>query len=113
MGMAVPDRIPCINPNCRRTASREKYPGATNIICGKCWRAIPDQMRKRWKQLKSRWKKISRAMRKRSTDQATWNRIVDQVDGAWDRLNTDIVHYFTASEKPIGIEDFLKENGLV
>ncbi len=32
---------------------------------------------------------------------------------AWRTLVTSIVDYFTASEKPIGIEDFLKDNGIV
>lgn len=106
------DRIPCLNPNCRRTEAQDKFPGSTGIICGKCWKALPDRMRRRWKQLKARWKKIERAMRKRSTPGPVWNRIVDRLDAAWTRLEADIRHYFTASEKPIGIEDFLKENGL-
>jgi len=51
-------------------------------------------------------------MRKRSTPAPIWNRIVNRLDAAWDRLEAEIVHYFTASEQPVGIEDFLKENGL-
>lgn len=105
-------RIPCLNPNCRRTAAQDKYPGSTNIICGKCWRAMPDRMRRRWKQLKARWKKIERVMRKRSTPGPVWNRIVDRFNAAWVRLESDIVRYFTSPEQPIGIEDFLKENGI-
>jgi len=107
------DRIACINPNCRRTAARDKHPGSTWIICGKCWKALPDRTRKRWKQLNARWRKVERTMRKRNTVPETWNRIVDRLEGAWDRLNHDITHYFTASEQPVGLEDFMKENGLV
>lgn len=32
---------------CRRTASQEKYPGCTKIICGKCWQLAPKYFRKR------------------------------------------------------------------
>jgi hypothetical protein len=105
-------RIRCINPTCRRTAAQDKHPGSSQIICGKCWRAIPDRMRMRWRQLHRRWKRIERTMRKRSTDSTTWNRIVERLESAWDRLEADVVRYFTASETPVGIEDFLKENGI-
>ncbi|MFB0693005.1 hypothetical protein ACA106_20985 [Agrobacterium pusense] len=107
------DRIACINPNCRRTADRDKHPGSRWIICGKCWKALPDRMRKRWKQLNARWRKVERTMRKRNTGPVVWNRVVERLEGAWDRLNHDITHYFTASEQPVGLEDFMKENGLV
>jgi hypothetical protein len=109
----VPDRIPCLNPNCRRTAAQDKYPGSFHIICGKCWRALPPRYRARWKQLKARWKKIERSMRKRATPGPVWNRIVGRIETSWIRLEADIVRYFTNTETPVGIEDFLKENGIV
>ena len=34
-------RIPCIIPFCRRTASAEKFPGCTEIICARCGRLVP------------------------------------------------------------------------
>lgn len=105
-------RIPCINPLCRRTAAQDKFPGSTQIICGKCWRAVPDRIRRRWKQLKTRWKRLERAMRKNHVHGETWSRVVDRLESAWDRLDADVVHYFTTSETPAGIEDFLKENGI-
>lgn len=107
-----PDRIPCINPTCRRTAAQDKFPGSTQIICGKCWRATPDRMRRRWKQLKARWRRLERGMRKRHVDAVVWNRVVDRLNAAWDRLDADLIRDFTASETPAGIEDFLRENGI-
>lgn len=51
-------------------------------------------------------------MRKRRVDLVVWNRVVDRLNAAWDRLDADLIRYFTASEAPAGIEDFLKENGI-
>ena len=34
------DRIPCCVPFCKRTASKERFPHADEIICGKHWRAV-------------------------------------------------------------------------
>lgn len=107
------ERIPCINPTCRRTAAPDKHPGSDWIICGKCWKALPERTRHRWKQLNARWRKIHRAMQKRQAGPVTWNRIVDRIDRAWNRLNADITQYFTSpNEPPVGLEDFLKENGI-
>jgi hypothetical protein len=108
----MPDRISCLNPHCRRTAAQEKYPGSSHIICGKCWRALPARVRARWKQLKARWKKVERGMRKRSTPAPVWNRVVDRFNKAWDRLEAQLAHYFTVSEQPVGLEAFLRENGI-
>ncbi|MDQ0135724.1 hypothetical protein J2T08_003645 [Neorhizobium galegae] len=110
-------RIPCLNPNCRRTAAQEKYPNSSNIICGKCWKAMPAEFRRRWKTLKSRDRRLGRIHNKtayrRQEREEQWGRIATRFDRAWEALDLSIIHYFTASEAPIGIEDFLKENGIV
>jgi hypothetical protein len=46
----VKDRIPCVVPFCRRTAAREHFPDATEIICYKCGRLAP-RARKLWRAL--------------------------------------------------------------
>ena len=115
--MAVPDRIPCINPNCRCTAAQDRFPGSDSIICGKCWRAMPARYRARWKQLKARDRKLTQLKRKTKfadpTRDTQWWSISNRFGSAWRILIKSIVDYFTASEKPIGIEDFLKDNGIV
>ncbi|MCV9960792.1 hypothetical protein OIU34_02670 [Pararhizobium sp. BT-229] len=109
-------RIPCINPTCRRTAAQDKYPGSSSIICGKCWRSLPARMRARHKQLNRRSRTLFRLSRKTKYGDALrtpqWQRIEDRYDAAWARLNATMIKYFTASETPVGIEDFLKEIGI-
>ena len=51
------DRIPCCVPFCRRTASRAKFPGCTEIICGKHWRMAPQVWRRRRSKLERMYKK--------------------------------------------------------
>lgn len=110
------DRIPCVNPNCRRTGAQDKYPGSDSIICGKCWRAMPARYRARWKQLNARDRKLSRLKRKTQfadpRRDTQWWAIGNRFNSAWRRLIETIIHYFTASEQPTGLEDFLKENGI-
>jgi hypothetical protein len=38
-------RIPCSVPFCRRTASRDRHPNCTEIICGKHWRLASKKAR--------------------------------------------------------------------
>ncbi|MEH7904063.1 hypothetical protein V7794_22975 [Rhizobium laguerreae] len=110
-------RIPCLNPNCRRTAAAERYPGSSHIICGKCWKQLPARTRARHKQLNARSRLLFRLSRKSRYGDALrrtqWQRIERHFDNAWIRLNQIIIRYFTATEQPpVGLEDFLKENGL-
>lgn len=41
-----PGRIPCSVPFCGRTASRERFPDASEIICGKHWRMADKKVRR-------------------------------------------------------------------
>ncbi|KQV27883.1 hypothetical protein ASC97_05840 [Rhizobium sp. Root1203] len=78
---------------------------------------MPLEFRRRWKTLNARDRKLGRLHKKTSFNrperQPQWNRLAAIYDRAWEALHLSIIHYFTASERPIGIEDFLKENGLV
>lgn len=39
-------RIACSVPFCRRTAAKDRHPGCTEIICGRCWReGVPKPLR--------------------------------------------------------------------
>ncbi len=110
------DRICCINPNCRRTAAQDKFPRSSRIICGKCWKALPERMRRRHKQLNARDRLLERLMKKQGFSHEArgrqWYRLSIQFDAAWGRLNASMIHFFTAGETPHGLDDFLKENGL-
>lgn len=46
--VAIPGRIPCVVPFCRRTA-KDKGEGFTEVICAKHWRPIDARLRRRYK----------------------------------------------------------------
>ncbi len=110
------DRIPCINPRCRRTAAREKHPNANEIVCGKCWRLLPKALTRRYRELLNRNRRIIRiSKRKRSGIYNTPYQLEimdDQLSRLMDSNWRAIRAFFIAPEKPAGIEAFLEEAGL-
>lgn len=110
------DRIPCLNPRCRRTASRERYEQATTIVCRKCWRTVPVRLRVRDRQLRERQRRLLRLLEKRARRGTINDARIDRLQHAfktsfWSNW-TAIRKYFQAPEQPIGLESFLKEVGL-
>lgn len=95
--MAEASRIPCLNPRCRRTADREKM-GAdcTGIICGKCWRALPQFMRDRHKQLEKRERSLRSKIDRRMMRGTIAPGIVDIIG-----------RRITVPERPLGLGGFL------
>lgn len=98
--MTKPGRIPCCIPFCRRTAAAEKYPGCTEIICGKHWRLAP----KRNRQIYSRaYKRYERARARglpvkdgflsfpSKADFLAHHHAVEAVDRLWRRIKAIIV----------------------
>lgn len=116
MGTVKPGRIPCCNPRCNRTAAIEKHPNCNEIICYKCWKLLPKELTKRYRDLHRRWKKTDRLIARRYetlpveavTAANLRNRIIDQLDENWRAIRD----YFQTGEKPEGIEQFMKEIGL-
>ena len=99
--MTKPGRIPCINPRCNRTADATKYPNTTAIICQKCWKLLPSEMRQKEKRTKSIIRKLERRGRNASAIRMrNWQ--------VWD----DIWDYFNKPKEPEGLDNFLKEIGL-
>jgi hypothetical protein len=109
------NRIPCINPRCRRTADGAKFEG-DEIICGKCFRALPSEFRNKHRSLRRHEKKMLRLIAKRivarSIEPAQVDELRDRMqarfDANWDRIK----RYFVTPERPVGIEGFLAEVGL-
>ncbi len=99
--MTKPDRIPCINPRCKRTASLEKYGEGVEIICAKCFRLIPQDIRKRHRGLKRALAKGER----RGITQPYTERAAHRV---WEQMRW----YFNQPDKPEGLENFLREMGM-
>ena len=109
------DRIPCINPCCRRTAPADKHIDSSEICCSKCWQLIPKHLTRQYRSIRQRAKRMVRAAEKRiakGEPSTTFDAVFDRVD---DRLTTNwaaIKSYFNAPPAPAGIENFLKENGI-
>ena len=109
----MPDRIPCINPRCRRTSADDGRSG--EIICGKCFRCLPMSVRTEHRRI---WREIRKWERRivRSADDLRSSRMRRVLDRLIDRLNrhwnSDIKPEFLAPEKPEGLDGFLEEAGL-
>ncbi|MBB3705782.1 hypothetical protein [Aminobacter aminovorans] len=107
------DRIPCINPRCRRTAADDGESG--EIICGKCFRTLPaatrQEHRRLWRELRKWERRITRSGDdlKANRMRRVRDRLSDQLNMHWD---TCIKTQFLAPEKPAGLDAFLEEVGL-
>lgn len=108
------DRIPCINPRCRRTAAQDKFPDSDEIICGKCFATLPQSLRRRHK---TYWRRVGQT--KRLIAKATTPGRLDQIariDEINQRLGYNVWRamraFFEPIEKPAGLDTFLEEMGL-
>ncbi|CCF19108.1 conserved protein of unknown function [Pseudorhizobium banfieldiae] len=105
-------RTPCINPKCRRTADAAKFPD--EMICGKCFKALPQQLREDFKFAWRQYRKWDRR-RMKTTDELKLQK-VHSVMGMWgrriDATWVEIKKHLTADEKPEGLDAFLEEMGL-
>ncbi|WP_331373823.1 hypothetical protein [Sinorhizobium chiapasense] len=110
------DRISCINPSCRRTAPREKFPDSRYIICRGCWNKLPSRIKDRWNAIKTRRRIFDRLVRKPKftvdVRLEQWRRIDRRMTIAESALDASILHFFTAGESPAGLESFMKEIGI-
>lgn len=108
------DRIPCLNPRCRRTFARR--PGDTDTsetVCAKCWKLLPKPLTQRYRQIDRRWKAIARRVQKREArGQAFPPDLFDLLHRHHRRNWTAIRSYFTNPPAPEGLENFLKKVGL-
>lgn len=108
------DRIPCINPACRRTAPAD---GEHNsICCRKCWRLLPHALTARYRQLNNRNRRLMRHVDRRiaqgTISKQTVERVGDVVFAQMDKNWSAIRAYFVRPEKPVGLDGFLQEIGL-
>jgi hypothetical protein len=107
------DRIPCINPRCRRTAPADEHGG--EIICGKCFRTLPQAVRQEHRHYWHQIRKWDRAITRTSDElrivrmRAISDRLAWQLGLHWDR---EIKPFFLTPEKPAGLDAFLEEVGL-
>jgi hypothetical protein len=113
-GVDVPsDRTPCINPRCRRTFKADD--GGSEVICGKCFRTLPAEVRNEhrryWREIRKWDRRITRtadelkiARMREIRDRLAW-----RLSLHWDR---EIKARMLAPDKPEGLDAFLEEVGL-
>lgn len=70
-----PARLRCIVPFCRRTAARERFPGAAEFICGIHWRATPKRYRRLLRRIKRRWDRGEKTATLLSLGDLVWTRL--------------------------------------
>lgn len=106
------DRTPCINPRCRRTFKRDQE--GEEVICGKCFRALPAELRTEHRRCWREYRKWNRRIL-RTGDPLKAQRMHDirnrwaaMIDRNWDLIRSAVI----TPEKPDGLETFLEEIGL-
>jgi hypothetical protein len=107
------ERIPCINPRCRRTFKREGEPVET--ICGKCFRTLPESVRAEFRRCWREYRKWDRRIT-RTGDPLKADRMRDIRDRFGAMINSQwvgtIKPYFLAPERPEGLDALLEELNL-
>jgi hypothetical protein len=98
--------------SCRRTFDAEKNQGYTWIICGRCWRLLPADLRHEHKRYNAMHRKMERA-RLRSPDRAvSINNALFRIERL-QAINGDAIReFFRAPAKPAGLDNVLEELGL-
>jgi hypothetical protein len=108
-------RIPCVNPTCKRTAPREDD-DETEIICGKCFRALPASLRERYRALGRRERRLLRLSQRRYDAGSVSTERVTVIAGLIERAHLSnwqaISRHFQHPDKPAGLDGFLREVGL-
>lgn len=115
--MTASGRILCLNPRCRRTAPRNDPADVdAKIVCGKCWRLLPPELRAEWKRFVTHEQRMRRRVERRIAQDSIRRETVEHIDrllyARHDRIWQRIESYFTAPPAPIGLDGFLKEVGL-
>lgn len=111
--MIAGDRTPCINPRCRRTFKREHE--GEEVICGKCFRMLPEAVRKEHRGYWNEIRKWDRRMA-RTSDQLKIVRMREIREHVANKVHTHWATHIKAPlltpEKPEGLDTFLEEVGL-
>ncbi len=105
-------RTPCINPRCKRTF---KADDGGEVVCGKCFRTLPEAVRAEhrgyWREIRKWDRRILRTADNFKIERmaSIRDRLARRIEAHWDR---EIKARFLAPEKPDGLDAFLEEMGL-
>ncbi len=109
------DRIPCLNPRCRRTAPAGKYEPGEEIVCGRCWKLLPKRVTDTYKALNRHERRLLRLVERRVARRTITREKIDEIRRRMEarkaRNWAEIRSYFLRPEKPVGLDNFLKEVG--
>lgn len=109
------ERIPCINPTCRRTDDASKFAPGEEIVCSKCWKLLPKALTSRYRSIRRRGKAMVRRAEKRMAKgepASNFDAVFDRVDRHYEANWSAIRSYFLNPPAPEGLENFLNEVGL-
>lgn len=105
--MADPDRIRCFVHGCRRTAPFEKFGPGVEIICGKCWKLVPGELKAKYRRFRRKRRQLERLAVK--SDRPTNFPVIDRLESEnWQAIRD----HFSRPTKPKGLDAFLEETGL-
>lgn len=110
------DRIPCLNPRCRRTAPAHQHDPNAQIICAKCWKLLPRHLMDRHQSLRRHERTMLRRIaRRQARGEITQERIAllrgmmaEQIAENGNAIRA----YFLSPDQPQGLDAWLKETGL-
>lgn len=103
------DRLHCINPLCRRTESKLKFPYSDEIVCGKCWKNVPARDKIVYRGLRKQWRAHEKyELRTGERIEESYQWLAEQMALNWSKIRT---FYAVKPEFPAGLEGFLKEMG--
>lgn len=108
------DRIPCINPRCRRTAPADKYNG--EVVCRKCFRSLPRDLQQRYRKVNHHNRRMCRLISRRVAKGTIAPDCVLRLEVHMARRSelvwAEIKRHLIAPSSPVGLDNFLQEVGL-
>lgn len=107
------NRIPCINPRCRRTAPASRYEPGEEIICRPCFRLLPKSVADRYRTLNKRERRLLRLIDKRLKAGTISADFIDDLQNRFEARRTEnwlaMRAFFRPADRPEGIDAFLEE----
>lgn len=100
-------RTNCFNPPCRRTFKYQEGDETREVVCGKCWKLLPQALRQEYKHLKARRLKITRRLRKKGVENVELPHLRARQEANWRAIHD----FYAAPQKPAGLDTFLEEIG--
>lgn len=105
------DRLHCINPACRRSAPKPNFPYATEIVCQKCWKSVPQHLKfyyRHWRHNRRYYEKYALRWGDSSVSALKWEELAREQAKNWSRIRD---FFQIKPEFPAALEGFFREMG--